>query len=255
MSPLDYDAGITLTGRGPAIVLIPGIDGTGRLFYRQVPRLAERHTVVTYGLRDSATSMSMLVGDLARIVDHVVPASRRAIIVGESFGGALGLSFALAHPERVAGLVVLNSFPYFAPQLRLLLAIAVLGAMPWGAMAVVRRATASRMHSRHTHRAEVSRFLQLSAGITRDGYVNRLRVLREYDVRARLREIRSPTLFLASEQDRLVPAVAQARYMAAHVPGASMQILEGHGHICLIAPGVDLAALIAPIEEQRGAGL
>jgi pimeloyl-ACP methyl ester carboxylesterase len=250
MSPLDYDARVRVRGRGPVVVLIPGIDGTGRLFYRQVPRLAARHRVVTYGLRESATSMSTLVADLAQVVDHVDPAHRRALIVGESFGGAVGLSFALSHPDRVAGLVVLNSFPYFTPQVRLQLAIAALGTMPWGAMALVRRATASRMHSRHTHRAEVSRFLELSSHIDRDGYVNRLRVLRRYDVRARLQDIRSPTLFLASEQDRLVPSVSQARYMAARVPGSSLQILEGHGHICLIAPGVDLAALIAPVEER-----
>lgn len=32
-------------------------------------------------------------------------------LVGESFGGALSLSYAPAHPERVARLVILNSFP------------------------------------------------------------------------------------------------------------------------------------------------
>jgi hypothetical protein len=32
--------------------------------------------------------------------------------------------------------------------------------------------------------------------------------------------------------------------MAARVPGAVMRILEGHGHICLIAPGVDLEQVL-----------
>jgi 3-oxoadipate enol-lactonase len=243
----DYDARLQLAGRGPAVVLVPGIDGTGRLFYAQVPGLAERHTVATYALRDGAASMDVLVSDLARVIAHAAPADRRAIVVGESFGGALAMSFALAHPERVAGLVVLNSFPYFAPQFRLLLAIAALGAVPWGAMTVVRRVTAFKMHSRHTHRAEVRRFLDLSSGITRKGYLSRLRLLREYDLRARLSDIRLPTLFLAAELDHLVPSVEQARYMAARVPGARLQVLEGHGHICLIAPGIDLAELIAPL--------
>jgi pimeloyl-ACP methyl ester carboxylesterase len=245
----DYDARLRMCGQGPAVVLVPGIDGTGRLFYAQVPRLAEQHTVATYALRDGAESMDVLVSDLARVVEHAAPANRRALVVGESFGGALALSFALAHPERVAGLVVLNSFPYFEPQFRLVLAIAVLGRAPWGAMAVVRRVTAFKMHSRHTHRAEVKRFLALSSDISRKGYVSRLRLLREYDVRSRLADIHVPTLFLAAELDRLVPSVEQARYMAERVPGARLRILEGHGHICLIAPDVDLAELIAPLER------
>jgi pimeloyl-ACP methyl ester carboxylesterase len=65
-----------------------------------------------------------------------------------------------------------------------------------------------------------------------------------YDVRDRLHDIRVPTLFLASELDHLVPSVAQARYMADRVPGAAVQVLDGHGHICLIAPDIDLAAIL-----------
>ena len=78
---------------------------------------------------DAAATMDVLVSDLARIIDTVAPTERRAIIVGESFGGALALSFALARPEQVSRLVVLNSFPYFAPRLCLRLAIMGLGAL------------------------------------------------------------------------------------------------------------------------------
>ena len=59
---------------------------------------------------------------LATVIDAVAPDTRRATIVGESFGGALALSFALARPEQVNRLVVLNSFPHFTPQIRLHLA-------------------------------------------------------------------------------------------------------------------------------------
>jgi pimeloyl-ACP methyl ester carboxylesterase len=61
------------------------------------------------------------------------------------------------------------------------------------------------------------------------------RLLRRFDVRDRLHEIRAPTLFLASDHDHLVPAIAQARYMTERVPRSVMRILQGHGHICLIA--------------------
>ena len=44
--------------------------------------------------------------------------------------------------------------------------------------------------------------------------------------------------------DHLVPAVTQAHYMAERIPGAQVRVLEGHGHICLIAPNVDLGAIL-----------
>jgi pimeloyl-ACP methyl ester carboxylesterase len=195
------------------------MDGTGELFYRQVPLLARAHRVVTYALRDNAASMEVLAGDLARIIEAVSPRERRAIILGESFGGAVALSTALAHPEHVSELVILNSFPYFRPQIRLRIAIAGLRAMPWGAM---------------------------------NGYLTRLSLLTRYDVRERLGEIRCPVLFLAAEKDHLVPSMEQAHYMVARIPSATLRVLPGHGHICLIAPDIDLAQIL---EEWRAARL
>jgi 3-oxoadipate enol-lactonase len=245
----DYDPSLTITGAGEPLVLVPGMDGTGALFYRQVPLLARSYRVATYALRDDARSMDALVADLAAVVDVVAGAGGRAVVVGESFGGALALSFALAHPQRVAALVILNSFARFAPRLSLHLAIAGLGLLPWGAMGLVRRMTAFRLHSRHTHADDVRQFMTLTKRARRDGYSGRLKLLLEYDVRDRLTTLQAPTLFLAADQDHLVPAVAQAEWMTARVPGARLQVLAGHGHICLIAPDRDLERLIA---EWRG---
>ena len=239
-----YQHGLSIHGTGEPVVLVSGMDGTGKLFYRQVPLLARSYRVATYALRDSATSMEQLVADLGEVIDAVAPDTRRAIVVGESFGGALALSFALARPEQVSGLVVLNSFPHFTPQVRLHLARVALRALPWGAMSLVRRLTASRLHSRHTHRGEVDRFMELTALTTRERYCNRLQVLTRYDVRPRLHDVRAPTLFIASEEDHLVPSVAQAQYMARLVPRSTIRVLDGHGHICLIAPDIDLGQIL-----------
>jgi 3-oxoadipate enol-lactonase len=240
-----YDLRVSIAGTGTPLVLVPGMDGTGALFYRQVPRLtAAGYRVATWAVRDEAPSMHVLVEDLHAVVDIVAPGPERAVVVGESFGGALALSFALAHPDRVSRLVILNSFPRFAPQFRLHLAIAGLSALPWGAMRLVRRLTAARLHSRHTHADDVREFRRLVARATRRGYIGRLRLLTEFDVRDRLSELQMPTLFLASDEDHLVPAVAQARDMAARVPGAAMRVLAGHGHICLIAPDLDLGRIL-----------
>lgn len=248
----DYNPRVSIRGEGRAVVLVPGLNGTGELFYLQVPRLERSYRVATYALREDAESLDRLAADLSRVVDAVSPIDRRAIVVGESFGGAVALTFALRHPERVEALVILNSFPYFAPQVRLRLAIAGLSVLPWGAMPLMRHLTAFRLHSPHTHHAEVKQFIELTAHTTRDGYLNRLKLLKRFDVRDQLQNIRQPALFLASEHDHLVPAVAQARLMADRVPSSVMRILKGHGHICLIAPDLDLAQILHDWQEGSG---
>jgi pimeloyl-ACP methyl ester carboxylesterase len=238
----EYNPQLTIEGSGPALVLVPGINGGGQLFYRQVPRLRAGYRVATYSLRDDADAMETLVADLHGIVDRVTSPKGRAIIVGESFGGALALTFAFAHPERVEALVILNSFAHFGSQLQLKLAR--LNILPWSAMRLLRRLTAWRLHSRHTDSSEVERFIQLTADATRRGYLNRLELLRRYDVRLQLGELEAPALFLAAEEDHLLPAVSHARYMAERAPRGTLRILQGHGHICLIAHDLDLSELI-----------
>jgi pimeloyl-ACP methyl ester carboxylesterase len=239
-----YDPRLSVVGSGRPVVLVPGLDGTGLLFYRQLPRLARTFRVASYALRDEATTMEVLVADLRDIVRAVAADEGRAIVVGESFGGALAMSLALAEPELVSELVILNSFPRIKTPLHLRVAIGALHLIPWGAMSVVRRATAWRLHSRHTHKEELDRFMQLTARASRQGYVNRLTILSKYDIRERLTSIAARTLFLAAEEDHLVPSVREARYMAARVPGAVMRVLAGHGHICLIAPDLDLDEIL-----------
>ncbi len=241
---IGYEAGISTSGEGPPLVLVPGMDGTGRLFYRQASLLARRYHVATYRLRDDAASMDVLVADLAHVIRSISGGAQPAIVVGESFGGTVALSLAVTRPDLVAALVVINSFPRFLPQLRLHLAILALRTLPWQTMPLVRRLTAFRMHSKYTHGAEIRRFMDLTAATTRTGYLGRLRILTQFDVRDRLGEIRAPTLFLASERDHLVPSVAQARHMAARIPGAGIRVLLGHGHICLIAPNIDLEQIL-----------
>lgn len=226
------------------LVLVPGIDGTGLLFYKQVPLLERGYAVTTVRLRDEAARMDELVDDLHATVSAAAPDGRPVTLLGESFGGALTLSYALAHPDRVARLVILNSFAHFGSQARLWLGYHLLRATPWRMMRLVRQVSARRLHSPQTSREEIRRFHGLMRATTRGGYLSRMKILRDYDIRPRLNAIASPVLFLAADGDRLVQSVAQARLMQSLTPGSTLRILEGHGHSCLVAPDLDLAAIL-----------
>jgi pimeloyl-ACP methyl ester carboxylesterase len=230
------------------LILVPGIDGTGTLFYRQTPLLERDFAVTTTRLRDDAVALDDLVADLHREVTRVARDSRRVTLFGESFGGAVALSYAIAHPERIDRLVILNSFAHFGSRARLWLGYHLMRATPWGMMRLVRRLNARRMHSPHTDREEIRRFLDLMRRTTRQGYLSRLRMLRDYDIRHQLPSIAAPVLYLAADRDTLIPSVEQARLMSGLTPSGSMRVLEGHGHSCLIAPDMNLATIV---EEWR----
>ena len=189
--------------------------------------------------------MDELVADLHAEVERAAAGGGRVTLLGESFGGALTLSYAVAHPERVERLVILNSFAHFGSQARLWLGYHLLRATPWGMMRIVRQLNARRMHSPQTERDEIRRFHELMRAATREGYLSRLRILRDYDIRDQLPSIAAPVLYLAADRDTLVPSVEQARLMSELTPAATMRVLEGHGHSCLIAPDMDLATSIA----------
>ena len=242
-------------GKGPLLLLVPGLDGTALLFYRQLPLLASRFHVVTFPLPDDSTcTMESLVENLRQVIEAEIQrhGKQRALLCGESFGGALSLSLALAHPELLDGLILLNSFSRIDTQFRLRLAPTLLKLVPWGAMGLVRRFTESRLHSPHALPEDLAEFHSRMRHVGKRGYIRRLEILRDFDVRARLGEIQIPTLLLAGEKDRLLPSVQEAGFMAGRMPDASAVTLKGYGHICMINHDFSLLDYIQPwLESSR----
>jgi len=120
-----------VTSAGPAaarsLVLLHGYGGTSGMWYPIVGELAEQHRVRAVDVigepgrsrHDGAplNSMDDLVAWLAETFDLLeLPA---ADLCGQSLGGHLALRFALAHPERVRRLVLLDPplvFAGFRPE-------------------------------------------------------------------------------------------------------------------------------------------
>jgi esterase len=100
---------------GTPLLIVHGLYGSGRNWGVIAKRLADSHHVLTPDMRnhgDSPRSDSHsypdLAGDLAEVIDAH---GGRAHVVGHSMGGKAAMVLALAHPEKVASLIMADIAP------------------------------------------------------------------------------------------------------------------------------------------------
>jgi 3-oxoadipate enol-lactonase len=234
-----------ITGAGPLLVNIPGLDGTGELIFKQMPGLTQLYRVATFKLRDSRRfSYEDLAGDVAAIIRDA--GEDRAIVVGESFGGTLALWFALLYPTMLDRLVIINSFPRFRNRFKIALARRFASWIPFQASWFVRVCgTTLGLRADGVAPEDRRRCFNIIRTVGRDGYVRRLELIEQLDLRDRLSEIKAPALFIAADRDLLLPSLREARFMASRIPNAKIEIARGAGHACLMGNRVSLASLLS----------
>ncbi len=113
--PLDLH--VVASGEGPPVVLLHGLTATNRYVVHGSKALERAgHHVVAYDARGHGASppapagegygYDRLAADLERLLDE--RDIERAVLAGASMGAHTLLRFALEHPERAAGLVVIT---------------------------------------------------------------------------------------------------------------------------------------------------
>ena len=117
---LTGEAGVSLhylewrrTAPGVPLVLLHGLSSNARYWQRVVDRLPSRRAVAldqrAHGLSpvpEDGLDEATLVDDVLRLVDAC--RLQRPVVVGHSFGAAVALSAAAAHPDRFSGLGILD---------------------------------------------------------------------------------------------------------------------------------------------------
>ena len=234
-------------GSGPAFVYVCGIEGSGRLFYKQAEDLSRDHTVVSFALRgEGRYTLPRLVDDLTWVLREV--GGGPATVLGESFGGLLTLATALEHPELFGRMILVNTFPYFRQRAKIHLGCALFGAFYPAMKAHRTRAARHVLFGADVSEEDRRLFREHTRVVPREGYVSRMRIIRDTDLRPRLGEIDVPALVVAGTADRLLDSVSAARLMAEKLPRARLKLLEGTGHTALLSGRVRVREWLEELE-------
>jgi len=106
------------TGQGPDVVLIHAVTSNLAvwMFINMLDTLGKEFRVTAYDMRGHGLSDAPPTGytslDMAHDFAHIHESLNlhRAILVGHSFGGVVALHAALLHPDRVAGVILADSY-------------------------------------------------------------------------------------------------------------------------------------------------
>ncbi|MFZ0829831.1 MAG: adenylate/guanylate cyclase domain-containing protein [Thermoplasmata archaeon] len=215
------------------------------------------------GLSDRAVGIPTLeerMDDFRAVMDAA--GSKKAVILGLSESGAMSILFAAAHPDRVAGLVLIGAYARqaWAPD------------YPWGDKPAETEAWLKSIDSDWGTPEFVHRFAAANApGVALDPQFNQwLRRMMTYavspasaiaesamdagiDVRAALSAIHVPTLILG---DKTESGMALSRHLSESITGSKLLIVPGANHMFIVVPEATtmvLDSLRSFVEEIPGA--
>lgn len=217
----------TELGEGQPVVLLHGLFGASANWEATMEALGPGHRAMALTLPIfELPADDLSVGSLRAHVEAFLDAERvgPAVLVGNSLGGHVALDLALYAPERVRGLVLTGSSGLFERT--------PAGSLPRRRSPdFIRQKMTEVFHDPgHVTPEWVEDILELMG---RRGYALRAlqisRSAREYNLEARLAEIRCPTLLIWGREDRITPPAVGHRFLRG-IPHARLALIPECGH-------------------------
>ncbi len=226
---------------GEVIVLLHGIGDSAETWARVMPTLARERRVLAPDLAGFGRTpapregmrLSVLVRYLARFLDAL--GVEKAILVGNSLGGAVAIRYAADNPGRVSRLFLLNS-------------AGLLNEVPPELEPGTREEARDLVRITFGPEAEFPRFVldDLVRSVRDPARRAYLRSDEPTDVRPDLGRIEAPTTIIWGEQDRLVPP-EHGTVMHESIPGSELIVLPGVAHL----PQIQAPEGVLQIMEER----
>ena len=250
---VDFIDAEQINRNAPLFVYLPGMDGSGELFQTQADKLAQSFDLRCLTIRqDNYSNWLNLAKDTVKLIKSELTSktNRDVYLCGESFGGCLALKTALAAPDLIKKLILVN--PASSSQQLPILGISA-NITPWLPTWIHRYSAAGLLpFLAQLNRIEDSDRLDLvksMKALPPQVISWRLSLLRDFKIAdEQLRSLNIPTLIVAGAADALLPSVAEAEKLVSLMPQAQMTVLHQSGHACLLEKEVDLLGIL--LEEN-----
>jgi pimeloyl-ACP methyl ester carboxylesterase len=209
-----------------AVVLIPGLLASARMYAPQVPQLWRAGPVM---IADHTRDDSM--SGIARRILSVAPA--RFALVGLSMGGYIAFEVLRQAPQRIAKVALLDtSARADAPEQTAVRRAQMTLALQGRLVEVVEQQFPRLVHRARRADVELRQVFDLMAEeVGAAGFIRQqTAILGRADSRPTLANISCPTLVLVGEDDQLTPPELAAE-IAAGIPGARLSTVPQCGHM------------------------
>src|SRR5512141_555969 len=201
------------TASGCDLVVLHSPLADRHAFAPVLPALAAKHRVPLFKLPgfhgSEPTVLPLMDAYVAAIEDGFdeFKIGNDAVLIGNGFGGTVALAFALAHPERIAKLIVSDAAACFPPEGRQAFAVmaekvaeAGLGSI---AEIAAKRVFSPAYLAAHPEKIEERKAVLLA--IEPKAFQAACKVLQEADLTPLLHRLKVPTLVVCGEFDQATP--------------------------------------------------
>jgi 3-oxoadipate enol-lactonase len=220
-------------------------------------RLAERARVLTYDCRGHGTStkapgpyrVEQFATDLATLFDAI--GWRSAVVAGASMGGNVAQAFAVAYPERVESLGLVDTTAWYGAEAPQQWATRARQAEEHGLASMI-EFQLTRWFSdrfREEHADLMRRLSEIFVSNDVASYVASCGMLGVVDLRAAVAGIRAPTAVVVGEEDYATPP-DMARWLQGAIEGASLDILPATRHLSPLERPDDIAAILRRVADR-----
>ncbi len=245
-----------------AVVLWPSLMFDGGMWRGQIEPLAALGRVIAFDGPGHGKSEVPPPFTLEENADALVDAFgelgvERAVMVGLSWGGMVGMRAALQHPSRIRALALMDTSAEAesranAIKYRAFVAFGRHLGMPKPlAMALI----APLMFSDRALAGQpemVDRFVRAANGFSREGLARASLavVVHRTDVLPSLGRITAPTLVMCGREDRSTPLVHSER-LARAIPGARLVTIPGAGHVSALEKPDEVNEVLVPFVREN----
>jgi 3-oxoadipate enol-lactonase len=251
-------AHVTAGEAGPWVVLAHSLASSHAMWAPQIASLAAAgYRVLAFDARGHGGtdappppySIATMAEDMRALMDRLGIA--RAHMVGLSMGGAMVQHFAIAHPDRVASLVVVDATSAYPPAAHPMWRERA-EAVAKGGVAAVAEGTLGRWFTpawREANPAQLEEVRRMVLATPPQGFIGAVGALIGFDVADRLGTVRAPTLVMCGAEDQALPPQHSER-IAALIPGARFATIPEAAHIANLEQPARFDALLLPFLRE-----